>query len=160
MIKTRLPTGQSILEVVLATSLIAVGLIAALALGNSSQKSASFSRNVNVAGNYSYQVADWARTLRTYLGWGNFTYLISEDGSENVTYCLNGTLPTTDLEFQALTPGACDEDSFLTGTEIYQREVNFDLTNLASGAITATVTTSWQEEELRTNELTFELTEW
>lgn len=156
---TRNMSGQSILEVVLATTLIAVGLIAALALGNSSQKSASFSRNVNLATNYSYQVADWARNMRTYLGWSNFTYIIQEDNLTSVTYCLNSTLPSSDLEFQALTSASCAEGDTLSGT-IFSRELILDLTNLATGTIDAKVTTSWLENTVHTNNLEFELTQW
>jgi hypothetical protein len=159
MKKIKLALGQSILEVVLATTLIAVGLIAALSLGNSSQKSASFSRNVNVAGNYSYQVTDWVRNLRTLLGWQNLVYLLQEDDPTNVTYCLNDSLPSTEAEFQALGSGSCPELSTIPDT-IFSREISFDLTDVADGKITGSVVTSWQEEELRTNNLSFELTAW
>lgn len=154
-----LPQGQSLLEVVLATTLIAIGIVAALSLANTSQKSTNYSKSLNLATNYSYEVADWLRSTRSLLGWDNFTYYLSQDSAgTGVTYCLNSTLPD-ESSFPDLESGPCPEGSYLDST-IYSRSVTLDLSNLASDSLSAEITTSWQENTTRSNTLEIKLNKW
>lgn len=156
-----LPTGQSILEVVLAATLIAVGLVAALSLATNSQKSADFSKSNNLATNYNYQAVDWLRDVRTREGWDNMIYYLSADsGGSSLTYCLNSSLPTDTAGFAALPADSnCSTGGTIPGTS-FARQVSFDLSQLPSGKISGTVTTFWQEKVERENNLEFELTKW
>ncbi|MFH2019730.1 MAG: hypothetical protein ABII80_03905 [bacterium] len=133
--------GQTILEVLIATALIAISIIAALSLNNSSQKTSSYSRDLNSATTYNNQVIDWLRNLRTQMGWASLTSELVADGSNPLTYCLN-SLPTTPAEFSSLSGGSCAVDDFLPGT-IFTRQAEIDLDNLPN-SIYVIVTTSWQ----------------
>lgn len=155
-----LPRGQTILEIVIATTLIVVGLIAALSLANNSQKTTNFSKNNSLATNYSYQVVDWLRNLRASLGWATFAYYLGEDsGGNSLTYCLSSSLPETEVGFAALEgSGSCNPDTHL-GDTIFSRQVVLDLSDLSSGLVRGQVTTSWQENTLHHHQLDFEIGE-
>lgn len=157
----RHPAGQSILEVVLAATLIAVGLVAALSLATNSQRTADFSKSNNLATNYNYQVVDWLRETRAREGWSNFAYYLDADtGGNTLTYCLNGALPNSSAAFEALSGGSsCNSGGTIPNT-LFSRQVSLDLSQVGSGRITGTVTTYWTDRTQHSNNLEFELTEW
>jgi len=151
-------TGASILEIIIATTIIAVGLVAALSLATNSQKSSDYSRDNNLATNYSYQVVDWLRDIKTTLGWTNLVYYIQADagGNSSITYCLNSTLPTDETSFEALTTGSDCTSSTIPNT-VFSRELTLDI---SSDSLSGTVTTYWQEKVQRSNTIELELTKW
>jgi len=160
MNKKHLFLGQTMLEVVLATLLISMGLIAALALTTRSQKSVNFSRNVNLANNYSYQAIDWIRNFRTTYGWDTLLYYLQADASgDEVIYCLIA-LPKTLEEFEELTYGECADTESLVANTTFQREITFNLNAVANKTITGNVNTTWIENILHQVTLTFELSSW
>lgn len=151
--------GTGVLEIIITSALIAIGLVGILSLATRSQKTTDFSRDNNLATNYSYQVADWLRDLRTTLGWDTFTYYLTEDSANPVVYCLNSTLPTEELTFAALVNGSCLPSSVIQDT-VFSREVSIDLSNLASDYLTGTITTTWEGNKTYTNILEVRLSKW
>jgi Tfp pilus assembly protein PilV len=157
MRKTR--SGQSIVEVVIATTLISIGIIAALSLSNFSTKQNTYSKALNDATSYNNQVADWLRAQKTQLGWAAFTDKLTTDAGGGVaTYCLM-SLPSGADDFTALTAAPCNPTDFIDGTA-YTRELQLDINNLADGRIPTTVITSWEEKVTRSATLNMELTQW
>lgn len=154
------PRGQSLLEVILAATLISAGLVAALALATNSQRSADFSKNNNTAGNFNYQVVDWLREIRDSEGWGSFSYYLQADtAGSQLTYCLNSALPTAVSGFADLTAGSSCDSASIPNT-IFSREVTLNLSLLDSGLLTGTVSTSWVDRTTHSNKLEFEMTKW
>lgn len=122
--------GQSIIEILIATAIISVTLVAALALGTNSIKSSTYSRNLNQATKYSYEAVDYMRQLRHTQGWGNISTL-------NLgVYCLN-TIPNLILP----SSGSC---STPMTNEVFTRELKIEDTS-SDGIIKFKVTTTWEE---------------
>jgi len=133
--------GSSILEVLIATALISLSILAALSLNNNSQKTTSYARDLSAATNYNNQAIDWLRHLRSDMGWGEFTTSISADNGGNPTYCLD-SLPSDSAGFTALTHGNCSANDYLTDTKlIREAEINY---LPGSDSLSVTVTTSWE----------------
>lgn len=151
-------SGQSIIEILIATAVVAVLLVSLLILGTNSLKATTYARNLNQATEYSNQVGDWLRNMKETAGWELFSTTIREDGA-TVTYCLP-TLPADTLEFRNLGNGLCTNTDFI-GSTIFQREVVFD-TSLAisEGVITATISTNWEENTTRNATIYVTLTQW
>lgn len=144
MIKIR--KGTSIIEIVIAATLISIAIIAALSLTNQSQKQNSYARGLAEATKYASQAGDWIRNERDSLGFETI-YTVA-DG----TYCLN-TLPA---DFLTMESGTCSDNSFISSTN-FQREVNV---TKSAEAINVVVTVSWMETTLRQAKIEMELTPW
>lgn len=150
--------GSSIIEVLIAATLISISIIAALSLSSFSQKQTDFSRDLNKATFYNTQSIDWLRNMRTMLGWGSFVNELDLDtAGSTLLYCLN-SLPTTVAQYAALTPSAGCDTAYITGTP-FQREMKFTLVGSPVTSVSVSVTTYWQ---LRARSTTTEttLTEW
>ena len=159
-LRRTLRRGDSILEIIIASALIVIGLVSILSLATRSQKTSDFSRDNNHATNYSYEANDWLRDMRNILGFDTLAYYLSEDSLANdTTYCLNSTLPTTEIDFEALDYGECASGDTITDSVFY-REISLDLSTLASDYITGIITTSWEGNTTHTNILEIKLTKW
>lgn len=154
-------SGQSIIEILIATAVVSVLLVSLLILGTNSLKTTTYARNLDQAIEYSNQASDWLRNMKTSAGWAIFSTTIDEDTSGGlVTYCLiSDPLPPDAASFRTLNNGSCSSADFIPGT-IFQREVTFDMTTLTSGTITATITTNWEENTTRTAIIYLTLTQW
>lgn len=130
--------GSSILEVLIATALIAISIIAALSLNNNSQKTSSYARDLSTATSYNDQVIDWLRSLRSDMGWAEFSDTITSDGG-SPTYCLD-SLPSDSTGFTNLTNGTCSAASYITGTNFIREAALV----LSLNSLNVTVTTSWE----------------
>lgn len=135
--------GTSIIEIIIATALIGMAIIAALSLTNHSQKQNTYARELAQATGYATQVADWIKTEKETLGWET----INTQASGN--YCLN-TIPA---DFSALSPGDCDYGSFISETN-FQREITL---SKPAGRINIVITVSWLEQIERQIKLEMEL---
>jgi len=158
MIKHR--SGQTILEVVIATTLISMGVIAALSLTNQSQKSSNFSKLLNEATAYNNQLADYLRTAKSTHGFAVLGSIFTEDSQGGTaTYCFP-SLTETITDFLVITPGSCAPNSYIQGTT-FIREMVVDTTNIeTTGIIPITITTSWEDKTTRSAKLEMELTKW
>lgn len=133
--------GSTILEVLIATTLIALSIIAALSLNNNSQKTSSYARDLTTATTYNTQAIDWFRNLRSEMGWGEFYAAIFADNGGNPTYCL-ATLPTDTSGFIALSNGICTTTEYITGTTLIRQASLV----LSPDSLTVVVTTSWEND--------------
>src|SRR3989304_3557712 len=77
--------GQSFFEVVLALALVSIILIALVTLATISVRSATFSRNKNLATRFSQEAIEWLRGQRD-TGWSDFFARSSPSGA---TWCLS-----------------------------------------------------------------------
>lgn len=114
--------GQSLFEVVLAVTIVAVIIVGMVILATASIRNSSFARNKTLSTRYSQEAVEWLRGERD----GNWTAFAARASlSPGLTWCLSG------LSWPA-TAGSCPADSFIGGT-IFKREVNLsfdDPTNL------------------------------
>ncbi len=138
--------GTSILEVIIATTMISMAVISALALTSKSQSQSSYARHSAQASKYASQVADWLRGERTNYG---FDTISASSG----TYCLS-TLPDN---FENLPPaGACAQNDKIDN--IYYRKLTLD--NSESGKVKATIDVSWNDKIERATSIELELSKW
>lgn len=152
-------SGQSILEVVIATTLISMGVIAALSLTNQSQKSSNYAKTLDAATAYNNQAADYLRNQKNQLGYATLAEMFTQDSSGGVaSYCLD-SLPADSATFLALTPGVCGDTDVVLGSA-FKRDVAVDVTNSSSGIIPITITTSWSDSSVRSAVLKMELSQW
>lgn len=151
--------GQSILEVVIATTLISMGVIAALSLTNQSQKSNNYAKALDISTAYNNELADYLRNQKTVLGYAALAEKFSNDSvSGTTTYCLS-SLPANSNDLLSLTPGECAETQYVSGT-FFIRTISVDTSNVASGIISFSITTSWNDTSERSNTLKLELSRW
>lgn len=153
--------GNTIIEVLIAATLVSIAILAALSLSSSSQKQTDFSRNIYQASTHNSTLIDWLRNLRTQTGWANFAAKIAQDGGGGtVRYCLN-TPPTNFAEFVAIAPAAdCGSDT-IDGN--FQREIEISLTSLSGNPpytqANIVITTYWADRTHQTSTET-KLTAW
>lgn len=156
----KLRSGQSILEVVIATTMISIAIIAALSLANQSQKSTNYSKLLDQATAYNNQAADYLRNQKTLLGWGAFVEKITNDAIGNETsYCLSSIPDSTTDTFTTLSPGICGDTNYISNT-IFRRQLTINATQISTGTIPLTITTNWPDSQERSATLTLELTQW
>lgn len=135
--------GTSIIEIIIATALIGMAIIAALSLTNHSQKQNTYARELAQATGYATQVADWIRTERSTLGWSTI------NTKSAGIYCVN-TFPA---DFTALSSGACGATSFIPQTS-FQREITL---SKSSETINVVIVVSWLEQIKRQATIEMEL---
>ena len=154
--------GESIIETVIATAIISIAIVAALALVNYTQKQASYAKALNQAVDFNTQATDWLRQEKAVMGWAAYKQKLSSDGGGGTaTYCLN-SLPADSgavAGFTTLSPGPCAGSTYISGT-LMTRSLTIDLTGIVSGMTTATVTVSWTDTSPRQNTSTVELYQW
>ena len=134
--------GNTIIEVLIAATLIAVAILAALSLSSSSQKQTDYSRDLHLSSTYNDQSLDWLRNMRTIMGFASFVEAVQADGSGTVTYCLD-TLPSTETEFINKIAQGCGA-SMIPGTNLI-RTIQLTPSGSPTDTIYAKVTTSWSD---------------
>lgn len=151
--------GNTIIEVLIAATLISVAILAALSLSSKTQKQSDFSRDLNLATVHNSASLDWLRTMRSQLGWASFVNELDLDTAGNsLIYCLN-SLPSDTVGFTALTASSgCTTSQVMTGTA-FQRELQFTLSGNPYNQVDVTATTYW---EARARSISAEtlLTDW
>lgn len=144
----KLLRGTSIIEVLVATAMISMAVLATLALVNRSQSQNTYAKNLAEATKYASQTADWIRTERNSLGWATIA-------SKGVgPYCLNDFPP----DFNNLpSPGACASADYILDT-FFQRQITLDKS--VPGVVKIIIVVAWQEQSPRQATIEMELTEW
>lgn len=159
MKKNNIRSGQSILEVVIATTLISMGVIAALSLTNQSQKSSNYAKTLDAATAYNNQAADYLRNQKNQLGYATLAEMFTNDSSGGVAnYCL-AVLPSDSTSFLALNSGTCSDTDVIQGTA-FLRDLVVDVSNISAGIIPITITTSWEDSSTRRAVLNMEISQW
>lgn len=156
----KMKRGQSIVETVIAAALISIAIIAALSLANYSQKQTNYAKSLAESTKYNVQVADWLRKEKNELGFATLADKVASDATNNlVTYCLNEIPSDQGGDFTTMTAGTCDASSYVEAT-VFQRHISIDASNVASGILKITITTTWQENTIRTASIEMELSPW
>lgn len=151
-------SGQSIIEVVIATSLISIGIIAALSLTNQSQKSSNYAKMLDTANSYNNQLADYFRNQKSLLGWASISEKVAIDAEGGVaTYCYSSLIENED--FLTKSAGTCAEDDYLGSTQ-FIRQIEINANSINSGTLPITIITSWTDKSTRSATLNLELTQW
>ncbi len=153
----KLLKGGSIVEVIVASALISVAVIAALSLMNHTQKQNSYAKGLAEATKYGSQSLDWLRTQRDIVGWAIIADKVTSDGSP-ATYCLS-TIPFSTTRFTDVAAGACGTTDFIPST-IFIREITIDSSDAANGTLTITSKVRWQEKIMRETSVETELSRW
>ena len=161
--------GSSILEIIIATALISIAIIAALSLMNNSQKQNTYARDLAEATKYATQAAEWLRTERDRIGWGSIVSKVNQDalstGSTNSVYCLN-FLPNIEAldykDFTDLIPETCADNDYIPSvpTNVFQRELSINTTNPDKLNITITVSWPWTKDTKHQAKIEMELAQW
>lgn len=139
MMKKKYQAGQTLIEVILVTVVVASVLTALAASVSMSSRNTSKNKELSVATGLVQETLELFHRERYALGWGTFQSALS-DG----TYCLN-TLPSSSADFVASSLGECVDEDFVVDTT-YQREAT--LTILADGVkVVSTVTWMSDSEE-------------
>jgi Tfp pilus assembly protein PilV len=112
---SKLSSGQSLIEVLIITVLVASILTAIASVVTKSLQSTAENKRKNAATNLSQEAIEMFRQNRQILGWDSFQTELSSG-----VYCLD-TLPTTVQEFGTMTSGECGETDIIPDTE-YTRE--------------------------------------
>jgi hypothetical protein len=159
MMKT-VKKGTSIVEVVVAAALIAMGVIAALSLMNYSQKQASYAKMYNEATKYNTQAVDWFRAVRAVMGYDALLGVLQNSGSP-VSYCLTSLPASTTSGFSSLSTGHCGPTAYITSsTGQFIRELSASYNSPDTGVISFTITTTWTDKTTHTLTATGEVTKW
>lgn len=147
----RVKKGTSIIEVVIATAMISMAVIAALSLTSKSQSQNNYARRSAEASKYATQVADWLRGERDNLGFTELSENIPA-GAGGTTYCIQ-TLPDdiTDL------PGTGDCGSNQLIDNVFERSLVLSKT---ADTITGKVEINWEDNTTRSIIVNVELKKW
>lgn len=131
--KTKFKKGQSLFEIIVAISVVSIGMLAVVGLIRTSVSDSDLSKNQNLANRYTQEALEWLRDQRDT----NWTTFVSFGSDSGTVYCLNN------LNFD--NANACGSSEFISGT-IFIRELNFvyDLTN--PNKTTLEVVTKWNDQ--------------
>lgn len=131
-------SGQSLVEVTIATAALAFGLISVISGVLLAVRNASVSNTQAQATQKAQETIEIFRRFQRTLGWETFYSIINADGA-SITYCLN-TLPTDTTSFQNMTVGAC---SFASNNTNLVREAVVTVTSSTEISVTANV--KWRD---------------
>lgn len=140
---TNLSAGQTIIEVLIATAVVALVMTTVVAgLGLSVRNSAQ-SRYKVVAGRLAQEGLESLRLQRDQHGWESFYDVMQDKGTGR--YCLN-SLPTSLAELDSMEGGACDSTIAILGTE-FTREINL-IVGTSPAEVEVEIEVSWLDGEV------------
>jgi type II secretory pathway pseudopilin PulG len=146
-------SGQTLIEVLIATGVVGLVITAAAAGLTFSVKNTAEAKYRALAAYQAQEVVEMLRRERILLGWDSFVAELQT----GTPYCLN-TLPTTTTQYEALIQGACSSGIPVAGTE-FKRELAVSAKNASS--IKFTVNITWTDGAMtRTYPLVQEFQEW
>lgn len=134
MTKTRLQSGQSLFEVVVALAISTLVIIAVVSLAALSIRNTNYSKDKVSASKYAQEATEWLRNQR------DADFETFQTNALTSTWCLRN------LGFTQA--GICDSSSKISETNFY-REVTFtnDLTPTGETLIEAQVRVYWQDSQ-------------
>ena len=130
--------GQSIIEVLIATGVVALVMTAVMAAMTLSLQNSAQAKYRSLATKLAQDGMENLRQFRTSLGWEAFYQILSDQGSG--TYCLN-SLPTNETQLASLESGACETYGISRGGVNFKRELMLDI--VSSDKISLQITTTW-----------------
>lgn len=150
-------SGQTIIEILIATGVVAMVMTAVAAGLTLSIKNSSQSKYRALGGRLAQEGVEVFRRERDRQGWESFYQTLAADGA-TFTYCLGKELPDSTTLFADLRAGSCSTGFPFAGTD-YTREAVVQLVNPRLVRIRVTVT--WYDGATeRTSEITQELQDW
>lgn len=132
-------SGQTIVEVIVATGILALVLTAIVAGLALSVKNTAQSKFKALSSKLAQEGIESIRKFRDQLGWDTFYTILNNQGSG--FYCLN-TLPADVDSFQNLELGVCDSGFAVVGSE-FEREAYIDI--ISADEISIEMTVSWDD---------------
>jgi Tfp pilus assembly protein PilV len=133
--------GQTVIEVLIATGVVALVMTAVAAAMTVSVKNTAESKYRSLAVKLNQESIELFRRERDRMGWESFREVVNADGV-TVTYCLGSALPTTSQSFIDLTNSA-ECNTFPQAGTAYTREVVATVANPDLIELQATV--SWAD---------------
>lgn len=118
--KKKYQAGQTLIEVILVTVIVASVLTALAASVSMSSRNTSKNKELSMATSLVQETLEMFHKERYALGWATFQSALL-DG----TYCFN-TLPSTSADFVASSLGECAAEDVITDTN-YQREATLTI---------------------------------
>ena len=134
--KFRKQKGQSLIELILVTVVVASVLTALAASMSMSAKNTNENKKLSIATSLVQEALEVFHRERYALGWDTF-----ETTLVNGVYCFN-TIPQNSEEFANITFGECGISDFMVDTN-YQREVEVII---LSGEVEVIATVSWMAD--------------
>lgn len=156
LLSTASQAGQSIVEVLVATAVVAVVMTAIAAAMTVSVKNTAQAKYRSLGTQLAQENLEVFRRERDRLGWETFYEVLDDDGSIG-TYCFSQTLPTTAQNFVDLTATASCENGFALVGTTFTRSVQYQLDSTDQVTLRSTVT--WLDaDNVREVELVQQLT--
>lgn len=147
--------GQTIIEVVIATGVVAMVMTAVVAIISVSLRNTTRAKAKALATKYTQEGIEYFRAQRNLLGWESMFQTIQQGAGGN-TYCMS-TLPYSgNGGLASLANRACLPNEFVDSRQIYQRRA--EITISGTDTITITVTVTWNDgDRTQTSNATVEL---
>jgi Tfp pilus assembly protein PilV len=149
----RSQSGQTLIEIIIATGIVSLIMTALVALMTSSVINTAQAKAQSLATKYGQEGVELIRQERTLMGQSAFADAVIADGTPvngvtHVIYCLPNPLPTTQLAFEALTSAACTTatNQYVDSRRLFQRYADIYVTD--SGTTTAvkiSIYVQWSE---------------
>lgn len=133
---TKNNTGQSIIEVIIATLIVGLVLTAIASGLTLSIKNTAQTQLRELSTNFAQEGLEVFRRERNMLGWTSFAEAL--DSNE---YCLN-ILPQDSAEFATMPTGECSNGTAIAGTTLTR---NATVTILSADRIQVQIVVEWQE---------------
>lgn len=158
--------GQTIIEVIIATGIVALVMTAIVSVITVSIVNTAQAKSRSLGTKYGQEAMEFFRRQRSELGWETFVSTIEADGS-SVSYCLT-TIPATTQAFQNLTHHPCvstNTNDYVVDqgrAKIFQRQADMTVTTSGtSKTVYITVNVTWQEgDQTRTSKVAQKFEEW
>lgn len=136
--KVQAQAGQTLIEILIVTVVVATVLTAIAASLSMSAKNTTENKKLSMATTYSQEALEVFHKERYALGWESFQGALT-DG----TYCLDA-LPTNSTEFDSLTTGECGLSETISGTD-FIREAEL---TVAADEVKVVIVVQWIDAEL------------
>lgn len=148
-------SGQTIIEVVIATGVVALVMTAVVAIISVSLRNKTRAKAKALGTKYTQEGIEYFLAQRNLPGWESMFQTIQQ-GSGGSTYCMS-TLPYTENGgLASLVNRACLPNEFIDSRQIYQRSA--EITTSGTDTVTITVTVAWTDgDRTQTSKDTVEL---
>ncbi len=135
--------GQTIIEIIVATGIVALVMTSIVALVSVSIKGASEAKSKAIATKYDQEVMEFFREQRSLLGWESFLAVFPQSGSKT-TYCF-ATLPATTLAFTQMIASPCS-NAYVDPMKIFTRQADVQV-NTVNGqkVVDVTAYVTWMD---------------
>lgn len=134
--------GNTIIEVLIAATIISIAVLAAIGLSNRTQKATDYSRDLNQATTFNIEAIDWLRNMRHTMGWATLIDTLQNDAGINtsVSYCL-ATLPADATSFASI--ASTTTCTTVIGSTPFTRRMNITWNGTPPTSINIVTITAW-----------------